>query len=281
MNNVSEFGNIESNFIFLNRYCTIVTTFKDNTASAPVSVVRPTLSVTKDGNPVTLQIMKPLSPTGATEGQYSASFLSDNLTEGIYKIKATGYYPDNTAEVNLLSQEDEIQIMNVDNIQSMINMLRVQLHDHLPKLYIIDDPEKFRWEDGELFQCLERAVDFWNETPPISSLNSSYSLDTFPHPDVMLWMGEFYALNMKGLLEIFNTMSYNDDISFTIDRFPKIQQKMQMLLNTAVQRIKEMKKDSTWRRSKPLGIRSTKLPLRAIQGLSLQPFFSFLSGSGY
>lgn len=280
MNNVSEFGSIESNFIFLNRYCTVLTIFRDNTASAPVSVVRPTLSVTKDGTPVTLKIMKPLSPTGATEGQYSASFLSDNLTEGIYKIKASGYYPDNTKEENLLEQEDEIQIMNVDNIQSMINMLRVQLHDHLPKLYIIDDPEKFRWEDGELYQCLERAVSFWNETPPVSA-KTTYTLDNYPHSDLMLWMAEFYALNMKGLLEIFNTISYNDDISFTIDRFPKIQQKMQMLLSTCIQRVKELKKYEAWSRQAPLGIRSTKLPLRAIQGLTLQPFFTFLSGSGY
>lgn len=281
MNNVSEIGKVESNFIFLNRYCTVLTVFRDKIANAPVNIVRPKFSITTGGNPVNLSIMKPLSPTGATQGQYSVSFLSDNLVQGIYNITATGYYPDNSAEENLITQTDEIEVMNVDNIQTMINMLRVQLHDHLPKLYIIDDPEQFRWEDGELFQCLERAVAFWNETPPVSSQNSNYSLDTFPYMDTLMWGAEFYALNMKGLLEIFNTIQYNDDISFTIDRFPKIQQKMQMLLNTWVQRVKDQKKDAIFRKTAPLGIRSTKLPLRAIQGLSLTPFFSFLSGSGY
>lgn len=282
MNNITEINSIQPSFVFLNRYCEVRTIFRDKTANAPVNVVRPRFSISRssDNSPVSVTMMKPLSATGATEGEYSVSFLSDKLVEGVYKVKASGYYPDNSTEANLIEQEDEFEVMNVDNIQAMINKLRVQLHDHLPKLYVIDDPEKFRWSDGELFECLERAVDFWNETPPTSA-SSTYSLETFPHPDLVFWGGEFFALNMKGLLEIFNTIQYNDDISFTIDRFPKLQQKMQMLLNTWVTRVKELKKYQTWSKTSPLGIRSTKLPLRALQGLSLTPFFSFLSGSGY
>lgn len=274
---------IQNNFLFLGEHCEIKTIFKDSVAGANVNVKAPELVIKDiDDNVMNLRYLVPLCPTGAKDGEYYSTFLTEGLSEGRYYITATGYYPDDTTPANKLTNTDEIEVRAIDTVQGYINVLREQLNDHLPMLYLIDDPEKYRWSDGELYNCLKRSVAAYNETPPVSlTATGSYTLDNFPHFDLMLWGAEFYALNQKGLLEIFNTIIYNDDISFTIDRFPKLMQKLAMLIQNWLIKMKEMKKDEMWRRAKPVGIKSTKLPGRVIRNLSFVPAFSFLGNSGY
>lgn len=277
-------------FHFLGRHCEISTTFTDPISGAPIQVLSPKIKISKkinsDGGKdnyekVEVQTLVDFTPNPLIFGQYKTSFTSDKLGIGEYLVEAEGWYPDTSIGENRLEKTERFQIHEVSSVQSYIIMLRTQLSDHLPELYIIDDPTKYRWNDGDLFMALERSVQFWNETPPNSSFISKYTIDNFPYWDIMLWGAEFYALNQKGLLEIFNTMNYSDQNAFNLDRWPKVQQKAQMLLDNWVKRVASMKYDLTIRKVKILGIKSTKMPLRAIRALSFIPNLSFMSTGGY
>lgn len=276
-------------FHFLNRYCEIVTTFTDD-SGAGVDVVSQGIKINQkisdngsDGEykEVPVTIMVPFSPSGLKQGEYKVSFLSDNLVEGEYLIEAWGYYPDKSIEGNKQTKKDKFQIYSVNSTQKYVMMLRNQVSDHLPQLYIIDPKTTFKWNDGDLFIALERSVQFWNETPPLTYAYSNYTIDNFPFFDIMLWGGEIYALNQKGILEIWNTLNITDEVAFNIDRSGKVLSLAQQFSNMWVLKIKEMKKDLIIRRTRVQGIKSIKFPLRAIRALSFIPNLSFLSTGGF
>lgn len=281
---------IISNYSFLGRHCEIAVIFRDPLSTAPVSVENQKIKISKkinnDGEngefqEVIVEKLVDFTPSPIKEGEYKYAFLSDKLVSGEYLVEALGYYPNASVESNKIEVKQKFQIYEVSSKQSWIIMLRTQLHDHLPELYILDDPTKYRWSDGDLFMALERSVQFWNETPPQNPSISNYNIDNFPYWDIMLWGAEFYALNQKGLLEILNTINFSDEGIINIDRWPKYQAKINIILEQWVKRVKEMKYDLTIRRSQILGIKSSKMPLRAIRALSFIPNLSFMSTGGY
>ena len=276
-------------FHFLNRHCEIVTTFTDD-SGAGVNVTNQGVKISQrinDNGPdggyqeIPVTIMVPFSPSGLKDGEYKVSFLSDNLVESEYLIEAWGYYPDKNIESNKQTKKDKFQIYSVNSTQKYVMMLRNQLHDHLPQLYIIDSKTQFKWNDGDLFIALERSVEAWNETPPLSVPYSNYTIDNFPYFDIMLWGGEIYALNQKGILEIWNTLNISDEVAFNIDRSGKVISLAQQFSNMWFQRIKDMKKDLEARRTRVQGIKSLRFPIRAIRALSFIPNLSFLSSGGF
>lgn len=268
-------------YFYINQYCQVKILFVDNINGANVNVTNPAFNIYKDGTNIPLTYIRKIGSTGVKTGEYSVSFITDTLEEGTYTAIATGYYPDATSNQNKITYTSTFDIFDVDNIQQYIRMLRIQLADDFPSAYLIDDPEKYRWTDEQLYSCIYRAVQYWNETPPVSTGVNLYTVETFPHIDTMLLIAEYYALNMKGILEIFNTIQYNDDTSFTIDRYPKLQSKMSEVLNLFKERVGKMKSDEIFRKTMPLGIKSTRLPIRALRSLSFSsPYLQFLGNSG-
>ena len=281
--------NVETRFQFLGEFCEIKITFLDN-ANAPVSVINPSLVFQKKEDEdkyetVSIDVLTPLSPSGAKVGEYRTTFFSDNLTVGIYKVIFKGYYPDTSKVENLIERNSEFETFEVNGFQSLIEMLRVQLSDHRPELYLIDNPDEYRWTDGDLFNALKRAMEFWNLTSPASTGNAVISRTNvliFPLIGAIMLMGEYFALVQKYNLETVNTIQYSDDMSFVIDRSPKIFQRVQQIQTWMDTQLSINKKDYVLRyMSSVRGIKSTRLPYRALKMLSFSPQFSFLSAGGY
>lgn len=282
MANVQEINKLNSSFHFLGEMCEIKCIFTQPTTGAPVHVFNPKFKIIKsDGTDVNLRTLVPLSPTGIKEGEYKTSFLSDGITDGIYDLEFSGYYPDADDEKNKIVLTSKVEIFQVDSVQVLINMLRTQLHDHLPSLYWIDNTETYKWEDTDLYNALQMSVDAWNATPPVSHGARMATIDTFPYRNTLLEGAEYYALNQKYILENWNKLQYSDDISFQIDRTGGLLNKINILVQTWRNNLVTMKRDYAIRvLSNPKGIKSLRLPTRVLQQLSLTPVFSFLS-SGY
>jgi hypothetical protein len=289
MANVQQVDKIESKFQFVGEFCEIRMSFLDKIANAPVVVQRPVMKIEKKINDVftetTLDILVPLSPSKAKFGEYRTTFFSDSLEQGIYKVSFSGYYPDTSKQENEIKIESEFEVFPVSGFQSLLDSLRIQLADNKPELYWIDDPDVFRWDDGELFNAFSWAMNNWNSTPPVSSGNNlvnKNNLLSFPLIHTVMIGAEYFALNQKYNLENFNKLSYSDDLTFNIDRASGILAKLQLLQSGWLDKLAITKKDYTLRTVGAVGIKSTRIPARALKQLSLVPSLSFLSsGSGF
>jgi hypothetical protein len=286
MANLVKVGNIKTSFVFLGEHCEIQVCFLDKTANAPVTVTRPSFKVLdSNGNEVSLRILKPLSPMSNKEGYYKVTFLSNSgLSVGTYTIVFSGYYPDDSKPKNKIEITSQIEILAVDNVQIKMDLLQRRVHDHITELYQIDDPEQYKFDEGDLYNALKLASDRWNEEPPTTEFgvnNLASTVDNFPFPALELDIAEYYLLTPEIILEIWNTISYSDDVQFNINRAPMLQSYVQMKMQNVEQRLKAIKKDWVWRNTRVKGIKSTKIPTRALRQLSFVPQLSFISTGGY
>ena len=290
MANVQVVDKIESKFQFVGEFCEIRLSYLDKVSNAPVVVKKPDMIVEKKVNDVfqpftSLEILVPVSPSGAKFGEYRTTFFSDSLEEGTYRMTFTGYYPDTESNENLIEIKSEFEVFPIHGFQSLISSLRMQLADNKPELYWIDDPDKFRWDDGELYNAFKWSMDNWNATPPVSSgqnIINKNNLLSFPMINFIMVGAEYFALNQKYNLENFNKLGYSDDLTFNIDRAGGILAKLQMLQSMWMDKLTIAKKDYTLRNMNARGIKSTRIPARALKQLSLVPSLSFLSsGSGF
>jgi hypothetical protein len=277
-----QINQLESSFHFLGEYCELKVIFKEKKTNAPVQVVNPQFIIKKDNNPITLRTLVPLSPTGIKTGEYKTSFLSTGLTTGIHDLTFTGFYPDEKAEKNRIEITSSFQIFEVDGVQTLLMMLRTQLHDHRPKLYWLDATDEYKWEDKDLYNALQFSVNAWNSTPPVSYQNSLATIDSHPFVGMLLQGAEYFAIQQKYVIENWNKLSYSDDTTLNIDRTGGLMQLLQTLQQTWLENMKLTKKDYVLRvQGVPKGIKSIRIPTRALMNLSLTPAFSFLSNGGY
>lgn len=275
---MANLSNVPS-LVYLKGLSELKVKFIQPSTGALLPVKNPNLEMFKNNNKIDLTFVKNLQPLGTRDGEFGCSFLTDNLTAGQYNIIATGYYPDNSSEENKIIHTADFDIFEVSTVQQYLNALRVQLNDYLPSRYLIDNPNENLWSDTDLYNALEQSVNYFNDTPPTTA-NIKYTVATMPFVSIMLLGGEYFALNQREILEIFNTIQYTDDISFTIDRSPKLHTKAEQILNKFDERCKIIKKDMIFRRSDVRMIKSSKLPLRALRFMSFIPQFSFVS-SGF
>lgn len=286
MANLVKVGQVQTSFVFLGEHCEIQVTFLDNTAGAPVTVVKPQFQMLDSNkNSVNLRILKPLAPMVNKEGTYKVTFLTTATTPtiGTYDLVFSGYYPDDSKAKNKLEIRSSIEIMTVDSVQTKMDMLQRQVHDHLTEFYQIDDPEKYKFDDGDLYMALKKATDRWNEEPPTTEQgnNMMATIENIPFPAIQMDLAECYLLRPEIILEIWNTITYSDDISFTINRAPMLQSYVNWLLQDCTQRIMKIKKDWIWRNLHIKAIKSTKIPTRALRQMSFIPQLSFISTGGY
>lgn len=269
-----------SRIAFVGSHVEVQTTFETPNGS-PVNVTKPKATFKKDSVEFLPKVLVPFSSSNLKQGLYRTTFLTntDQWTAGSYEIILSGYYPDSTTEENLIRQTASLEVSDIASEQTFIEKLRSQVADDLPRLFRIDDPEEFKLSDGEYYSCLELSVSTWNSTPPIGK-SISYEISNFPYLDLLITGGEIYAINKLMMLEIWNTIQYNDDISFTIDRSGKLQSKWQSLQSWYTTRLNAAKKDAAIRASRGTKVLlGSKYPLRTLRALSFNKNFSFVFGS--
>lgn len=269
---------------FVGSHVEVFGNFEDPQSQAPVNVLSPKTTFRRDGDLFVPKILVPLSNQGTEVGKYRTTFITEpNVwVPGSYEIELSGYYPDKEREGNKISYKAALEVSNIASEQSYIELLNNQLSLDLPNLFLIDDPTKFRLSDGDLYSCLQLSVSMWNSTPPVTSIGSIlyYEIDTMPYVDLLITGAEIHAINKLMMLEIWNTIQYNDDISFTIDRAPKLQSKWQSLQTWYTRRLEQAKKDAAIRATRGAKVLlGARFPLRTLRALSFNRQFSFVFGT--
>lgn len=240
------------------------------TGGTYVNVVSPACAMaTTGGTPISVaaaSMLVPFSKDSSEVGRYKICFLSSGLSDGEYQITMSGLFPD--ASGDTLSLSSLFSVRTAPTIQTYINMVRSALMDILPQLYLIENPEQFLYHDGQLYDALQRSLNAINMTPPVRYV---FDFNTVPWPNLLIDGAMIYALTSRGVLEISNTLSYNDEISFAIDRAGKLQSMAQMFYaNWVTERIR-VKRDYSWSRAKAIGLMSTRLPFTLIRTFSFSP----------
>lgn len=192
-------------------------------------------------------------------GHYSYKFLTDGLTIGQYRATFSG--------TGVVTVQGTFDLMSIPPEQEMIKRLRAMLSDEVTSQYLLDDPTKFKWEDGKLYMFLTNALNTINEFPPYGY---TFTFSTVPWIDLTLWGAMIEALFSLARLEIDNTLSYNDEISLLIDRAPKYLSLAQAMMPMWRERLTLAKRNYAIRMAAPIGIKALKLPLTVIRPLSLR-----------
>lgn len=275
---------IENSFQVLAGHCEVSVIFKQKDTNAPIKVIKQAFNLKRKTGDIwenqSLRILKQFSPSGNKLGEYRVTFLADErLTPGDYMLEAIGYPEGYVDESDAIIYQENIQIYQVDNVATYMELLRIDLSDLFTRLFLIDDPTLNHWADGELYAALNRSVARYNESPPISRGTDRYNLDNFPHTDILLMGARLIALESKDILEIYNKLQYSDDITFTLNRFQDIMQELQRLGTIYYARVEKIKKYERFQMASLKAIRSTKIPTRALRSLSFTPQFSFLSAA--
>ena len=227
-----------------------------------VNVALPSFTMTKGGSPVSIpaaNLLIPFTKNGPGTGQYHICFLGDTwLDNGTYSISMTGYTPvSGGTGGSQVAITGEFVVRAANSIQNYIEALRSALNDIAPGLYVIDDPTAWQWKDGQLYDALNRSLNAINMTKPS---RYTWGLTGCPWPSLLIDGAVIYALHSKALIEVANTFSYNDEISFAIDRSQKYQNLAQMLYQNWVTERGRVKQDYAFMRAFPIGMGSTRLP---------------------
>lgn len=264
---VEDISNLYGQFFGENSHVTLFCWFTDSEGNK-VDVTSP-LAVIKVGNtPVTnvtvLEELKRVNHLDAEhKGHYSFKFLTDGLnTTNTYKVEFSGYYNGSQLKVT-----GEFTLKSLPIVQEYINRLRALLSDERTVDYLLDNPLKFKWPDGKLYDFLRNTLNAINVEPPYGY---QFSFETVPFVDLLLWGAMIEALFSLARKEIDNTLIYSDELSITIDRAAKYMQIAQAMLAEWSRRLKWAKSSYAMSLSKPIGLKSTRLPYTILRPLSLR-----------
>jgi hypothetical protein len=103
-------------------------------------------------------------------------------------------------------------------------------------------------------------------TPPASYV---FTFDNCPWPNLLIDGAVIYALTSRGILEVANTFSYQDEISFAIDRVAKYQSMASLFYANWVSDRQRTKRQWSFSRAGAIGMTSTRMPFTIIRTLSL------------
>ncbi len=209
------------------------------------------------------KLLVPFSKDGSGTGKYRASFLGDTwLPDGDYTFAMTGAFSGGT-----ISNTGIFSARSAGTIQTYIEMLRSALHDYDGIVYLIEDQDKFLVSDGQLYGALNRALNHINDVKPAAY---RFALDNCPWPSLLLDFAVVYALHQLMVLSIPNTISYSDEISFTIDRSAKYQSALQVFKASLEQDLRATKMNYAFSRTGFIGMGSTRIPY------AISRIFSFI-----
>lgn len=200
-------------------------------------------------------LLVPFSKSGPATGRYHICFLGGGwLSDGDYYLIMSG-----NCNGSVVSQTGTFTARTANSVQGYIDLLRSALKDNDGQLYTIEDTGSTLWSDGDLYDALTRSLNKINMTPP-----SRYVWDAFatvPWPNLLIDGGVIYALHSRGLLEVANTMNFQDELSFSIDRSQKYVSMLQVFANNYEVALVRVKRDYAFSRACPIGMGQTRIPM--------------------
>jgi len=210
------------------------------------------------------------TPSPVSAGQYTFTFSTHSLEAGLYDFISSGVLP-TTQTVTLKGQ---FIISYVSKTKEYVDRLRKRLFDIDASLYLLDEPRKI-FPDDMLLEYLLGAVSEINFTPP----GTSFTLESqggHDISDLIIRGGIIRALRSRGVLEIFNKLSYSDSQSLAIDRQPGLS----MMANDEEKSVQEQtKRWKSWYAiygsgKSAVGMGTTTIPLQVSRALSMLPNLS-------
>ena len=244
--------------------CTFVT------GGTAVNVTSPAVEIRENnvsGSSVSIpdsSLLVPFGKDGPTTGRYKVSFLAgDWLANGTYYLAMSGL-TDGAPNI----QTGSFTARAAGTIQGYIELLRSALHDYNSQLYTVESSSSTLWDDGILYESLNRALNKINYTKPS---RYTWTLDTVPWPGLLIDGGVIYAIHSRWVLEIANTFSYSDEISFAIDRSQKYISAIQVFANVWEQNVKSVKTDYAFSMAFPIGMGQTRIPESTSRIFSFMP----------
>jgi len=227
------------------------------------------VAVTKDGVSYTPEkVLTPLSRLDDSVGVWHYTFLTTGMEAGSYAFTFTG----STANIITVTHVLGFTSAEINVEQYFIGVLRNKLMDKRASRYLIDDNMRVRWTDGELYTYLDNARLKVGQEPP------SPQMITWPFGysethDLIITGGFVEALEARGIFETFNKFNYNDELSLNIDR-SSFFANAQSLRQAWMLSIKTWKRDYTFHKVRPIGMRSGRMPMYYTRVLSLLPHMS-------
>jgi len=219
------------------------------------------------------QVLVPFSKDGAGIGRYRTTFLGgDWLSDGDYVAAMIGTYSGDTITLSGM-----FSARSAGSVQTYIEMVRSALHDYDGTLYYIENQDFFMFSDGQIYGAIERALNKINDTKPY---RYRFTLETVPWASLLIDLAVVYALHQRSILETANSISYNDELSFSINRAPGYTTALQAFKSSLESDLKSIKQDYAFAIAQPIGMGTTRIPYTTARIISFIPMYSGIVGHG-
>jgi hypothetical protein len=227
------------------------------------------VSVTKDGSPYTVEkVLVPLSRVDDSVGVWHYSFLTSGMTSGTYEFTFSG----STSTISTVTHTLSFTSAEIPVEQYFIGALRAKLWDKRASRYLIDDNQRTRWTDGELYSFVDDSRLRIGQEPP-SPENLSWPVAFSEAHDLVLTGGFIGALEAAGIFSQWNKFNYSDELSLNVDRTPFFQN-AQSLKQQWMLSIMRWKRDKQFHAVRGIGMRSGRFPMYYTRVMSLLPHMS-------
>ena len=228
--------------------------------------INPTTVVTLNGAPYAIpKVMVPLSRLDDSVGVWGYEFLTDGMDAGTYVLTFTGTVP-GTSDTVVHTLTFTAAPTPIE--QYFVGVLRAKLWDKRASRYLIDDNQRFQFQNGELFLFLDNARLKVGQTPPAPTTISWEQGYSECH-DLLVTGGFIEALEAAGTLAVAQRFNYSDELTLNIDKtqyFQNAQSLRQQWLTAA----------QSWKRSQAfskmaggIGMASGRFPLYYSRILSI------------
>ena len=233
--------------------------------------VNASVSVTKDSVGYTIQkVLVPLRRRDDSVGVWGYEFLTNGMDAGNYVLTFTGAVPGTSLTVTHVLGFTAAQ---APIEQYFIGCLRAKLWDKRASRYLIDDNQRTRWTNGELYSFLDNSRLKVGQVPPSPAL-ITWERGFAECHDLILTGGFIEALEAAGIFETFNKFNYNDELTLNVDRSAFFQN-AQSLKQQWMTAVLSWKRDAAFHKlAGGIGMASGKFPLYYTRTLSLLPHMS-------
>lgn len=266
----SQLQGINTKGISINKdYVEVFIDWKDASTGRLFDPTTYSVSITKDGAAYTLsKVMTPLSRVDDSIGVWHYAFLTTDMTAGTYTFTFTG----SASGISTVTHTISFVAASIPVEQYFVGALRSKLGDKRSSRYLIDDEQRTRWQDGELYSFMESSRLSVGQTPP-SPMNLTYEQGFSECHDLLLTGGFIFALESRGVFENFQRFSYSDELSLNIDR-SNFFQNAQSLRAQWQQAVLRWKRDYMFHAVRGIGMASGRFPMYYTRVLSLLPHMS-------
>ena len=267
--------------IYSDSHITLTCTFTDD--STPVDVESPEFHLyagTVSGDPEVVSditILKPVQKSPENQaGQYVVTFLSKALAAGTYLALFKG-----TVDGRELVFTSNLELKAIARVQWFIELvlgsLRGKYNLLVPNNLMTIDPRKRNWQDGEIYDCLIRAVSDFNSLPPV--LDTVYDLEGFPvEANNLLVLGaQIYALFAAASLEAQNFFTVNTPINLNLFRGTEFKELMRFVRESYLIPMKEFKTQFWFNTIQEQVTVMNRVPIRIVRPISDELFMHRLS----